>query len=130
MAVEKSVGEKYIEFLRVFTAPQDADLSKEIKTLFTPTAKKVVNLREVSTNWAETLKQMNAVKTEFGIQEIKVHEYLETADKRTGIIRWEITYNDGDVESVITIIKANAQGLIEEINEVFGQKGIYEWPAN
>ncbi len=128
--VSKSIGEKYIDFLNVFRAARGADLSKEIEALFAPTLKKVVNSREISRNRTETFKQMNEIKEDYGIQSMLVHEYLETADKRKCAIRWEISYDDGDVESVITIITANKDGLIDEINEVFGQKDIYEWSAH
>lgn len=83
-----------------------------------------------SNNRADTFKQMGKVKADYGLNEIIVYEYLETADKQKCAIRWEISYDDGDVESVITLVKANLEGLIEEINEVFGQKGVYEWSVD
>ena len=128
--VSKSIGEKYIDFLQLFKASRGADLSQEIEALFAPTLKKVVNSCEISKNRTETFKQMNAVKEDYGIQSILVHEYLEAADKRKCAIRWEISYADGDIESVITIISTNQEGLIEEVNEVFGQKNSYEWPTH
>lgn len=129
MAMQKTIGEKYMDFLKLFKTMSEAQLEKEVESLFAPNLKKVVNLRELSNNRADTFKQMSKVKAEYGLNDIIVYEYLETGDKQKCAIRWEISYDDGDVESVISVIKANAEGLIEEINEVFGQKGVYEWSA-
>lgn len=124
---ETSIGVKYMNFLEIFHCGQGVDLAKEIDDLFAPTIKKVVNLREIAHNRDQLFKQAADVKNRYGITSFKVHEYLDIPEKNTCVIRWEIAYHDGDVESVITVVKGNAEDKIIEINEVFGQKGIYEW---
>ncbi len=126
----KSIGEKYIDFLKSFIDMSEAQLEKEVETLFAPDLKELVNLSELSKSRVETLKQMKKVKADKAIKSIMVHEYFETADKQKCAILLEILYTDGEVDSVISIVKANTQGLIGEINQVFGQKDIHEWGAH
>lgn len=47
MVMQKSIGEKYIDFLKSFKAMSEVQLEKEVNTLFAPNLKKVVNLREL-----------------------------------------------------------------------------------
>lgn len=124
----KTIGQLYIEFLQLFKDSNDADLSKEIEALFSPTLIKVINSYQISKNRTETFKQMNEIRVNSKPFLIRIHEYLESADHRKCAIRWEISYaDDNTTESVITIITANGEGLIAEINEVFGEKNIYQW---
>lgn len=124
-----SIGQQYIDFLHLFKTAEHVDLSQEINALFSPKLRKTVNAYQIAQNRTDTFKQMQEIRDTCEPHSITVHEYLESSDHRKCAIRWEISYgNDDTTESVITIITADDNGLIEEINEVFGLKNAYIWP--
>jgi hypothetical protein len=97
--------------------------------LFASNVKKIINSQLICNNRNELMQQMFDVwNTSGGVEKIDLLESISNADNSIEIIRFEIFFKDGAVESVITILKKNEQGLLCEINEVFGEKCIYQWP--
>lgn len=123
-----SIGHRYIDFLHKFKEAQGIGLSQEIDDLFSPDMIKVVNSKRVCENRKEAFAQMEEVRSTYQPHSIKIHEYVDAGNQC--VIRWEIGYADNTTESVITIVSANQDGLITEINEVFGEKEVYNWPEN
>ncbi len=122
-----SIITKYIDFLNLFGQSTQADFTQEIEALFSTDIKKVVNSNVVCTTREQLLEQIKDVKQAYGIRKNNILESFSNAHDNSHVIRWEIMYEDGDVDVVITILKNNDQGLITEVNEVFNQKNSYEW---
>lgn len=123
-----TVALRYIAFLDMFHQSKSNNLISEISSLFSPEIKKVVNSQTVCSNREELIKQMDDVVEACGIEATKLLEFIMSNDNKSCVLRWEITYKDNTAESIITILKYDEKGSITEINEVFGQKGIYQWP--
>ncbi len=121
------IGNRYIEFIRQM--PTDK-LDSRWELLFCISVKKVINSKTVCSNRAQLIEQMCDVKKTYGIAQVQLLELIESIDPKINVIRFEITYNDQSIETVITIITCDEKGLIKEINEVFGEKEIYQWQTS
>ncbi len=115
-----SIGQKYFDSL----ANIRQDGFAQGLELLSPSVKKTVNLEVVCTNRDQVGRQMQDL-LKFGIKKIKLLELIEVDNKI--ILRLEITYDDNTIEAVISVLTTDDQGLIEEINQVFGEKGAYQW---
>ena len=116
------IGQQYINLISQFE-------KGVAQKLFVSNAKKIVNSKVICNNRDQLLSQMQDIKETFGITKINLLELITGIDPRINVIRFEITYGDNTTESVISIIKCDDSGLIEEINEVFGEKEIYQWQS-
>lgn len=125
-----SIGLSYIAFLTAFGQSPNNNFSKECESLFSLNVKKIINSKVICTSRAQLIKQMIDVRTTYGIHKVHLLESFESADRTADIIHWEITYaKDNSTESIMTIVKYNEKGIIEEINEVYGEKEAYQWGA-
>jgi hypothetical protein len=125
----KPVGQRYFEFVKLFTEVNREDFSQELAKTFAADVTKIINGRLVCTNSQDMLRHMKDVKNKHGISNVVLHELIRSDDNRANVIRWDITYKDNTTESIITIVKYTNDNLITEINGVFGDKGIYDWQA-
>lgn len=125
MTLLTPIGQRYIEFLLKFSKNRDPEA---MRLILAPDAKKVVNSRVICTNRDQIFQQMIDINDECGFLSLEVHQLIESVDKNVNVLRWEITYGDNTTESVITVITSNNEGQIVEINEVFGNKEVYNWP--
>lgn len=121
MSETTSIGQRYLDLIRQFTK-DDAHL------IFSSDVKNVINSKVICNNRNELISQMSDIIETFGVKKIELLELIVSSDK-VNVIRFEITYGDDTTESYITIIKCNDEGLIEEINEVFAEKGGYQWQS-
>lgn len=121
MVSQLSVGQRYRDFIT------DAAGAQTPEQLFAPAIKKVVNSKVVCHNRDELIQQMNDVHEGDGVTHIEVLDLVTGKSRNADILRFEVTFKDNSVFSVITILTANAAGKIEEINEVFGEKHGYDW---
>lgn len=115
-----TIGQRYFDFI----SQSNQDRAEE---LFSPTVKKIINSKLVCDNRDQLISQMQQVKDTFGIKKIEQLELIHDEVNFVSVIRFEITWNDDTTESIISIIKGDGTGLITEINEVFGEKAVYEW---
>lgn len=129
MTIQAPIGQRYIEFLGLLTNYDPNQFNKDVEALFSPSVKKIVNSKTVCTNLTELVGQMQDIIQTHGIKKVNLLELIKSTDPRINVLRFEISYNDNTIESVITIVKCNDAGLIEEINEVFGEKEAYQWEA-
>jgi len=119
-------GHRYINFIsQKPNNPKD----EKWKSLFAPSVKKIVNSKLICTNREQLTAQMIDIEKTFGVSHIQLLELLECANNTINVIHFEVTFNDNTTETIIAILRANDQGLIEEINEVFGTKDGYKWQA-
>ena len=101
---------------------------KTFQALFSPNVVKLVNSKLICQNQAQLLEQMLDVKNTYGIYTIVPLEIIVSG--QSTVIHWELTYTDGDPsEVIISILKANDKDEIVEINEVFGEKDVYQWQS-
>lgn len=98
-----------------------------LKKLFAPNIKKIVNSKVVCADFDQVIGQMKSIEQTPGVNNMHVLELIEAKDSHINVLRFEIAYKDKTIESVITILKRNDNGQIEEINEVFGEKDVYQW---
>lgn len=121
-------GQRYIDLMSQFIKEKfNADYLVTLKQLFAPNVKKIVNSNIVCTNLDQLIAQIKSVEQIYGIDNIHVLELIESKDARINVLRSEVIYKDKTIECVVTILKCNDNGLIEEINEVFGEKAVYQW---
>lgn len=126
---QKSIGIRYIDFLQQFIKKNDIDteLTQEVEALFSPDIKKIINSQVICTTRNNLLKQMTDIKATYAPHSVTLLEHLQ-APGHKDIIRWEISYTqDNTSETVITILTYTDNNVITEINEVFGEKNMYEW---
>ena len=116
---ETLLGQRYFNFLS--QKPTD-NHHKNWKLLFSPAVKKIVNSKVICNNLAELTNQMIDIENTYGVAYITLLDLIESKNLNVNVIRFEITYHDASTETVITILKTNSEGLVEEINEVFGAK--------
>ncbi|HZW60745.1 MAG TPA: hypothetical protein VFF04_00820 [Candidatus Babeliales bacterium] len=121
------IGQRYIALLQSLSTFNTEKFNDDCVALFSPTIKKVINSKIVCTNRKELMDQMLSIVQTYGIKNVDQLELIRDNDDTLTIIRFEITFNDNTTECVISIIKADRTGLIEEINEVFGEKEAYQW---
>jgi hypothetical protein len=121
-----TIGQKYINFIGRL---DNKDSIGALESLFSPSIKKVINSKVICSDREQLRQQMfDVLNISGGVDKIDLFENIMSRDNGINIICFEITFKDGAVESVISIIKSNSAGLIEEINEVFGEKEVYQWP--
>lgn len=120
------VGNKYINFLNQEPS-QSTD--KQWELLFAPNVKKVVNSKIICVNRDQLINQMISVENTYGVQKVELLEVIADSSGRINIIHFEVTFEDHTIETVIAILKCDDKGLIEEMNEVFGEKGTCDWTA-
>lgn len=125
----KPIGQRYVDFLRTFEATSSM---QEIEALFSPTVKKMVNSNIVSHNRDELVKQMRDVINNYGAvsSTINLLELIVGKNENINVIRFQILYKDNSTECVISIITCDDKGMIQEINEVFGDKKAYVFSAS
>ena len=116
----EQIGKQYIDCIIHFNKERAAQL-------FSPDVRKVVNSNVICSNRDQLLDQMEDVIKTFGIKQVDLLESIRSVDQTTHVIRFEISYQDNTTEAVITIIRCDDTGVIREINEVFGEKGVYQW---
>lgn len=116
---QKSIGLRYIDCITHFE-------KESAHKLFSSDARKIVNSRVICINRDQLISQMEQVHKTFGVSSVKLLELIEAIDPKINVIQFEITFKDDTTESVITIIKCTDSGLIQEINEVFGEKDGYQ----
>jgi hypothetical protein len=120
-----SVGQRYLEFI---SHPSAMNNTEQLEALFAPNVKKTVNSNLICTGRDQLAKQMKEVNDSFGISKVDPQQIIIGADSNINVIHFEISFaSDNSTESVISIIRSNDQGLIEEINEVFNDKKSYTW---
>ena len=121
-------GQEYIDLIHELVKDKFNDTSlSTLKKLFAPNIKKVVNSKTICTNIDQVTAQMKNIEQTDGVDNIKVLELIESKNSHINILQFEITYKNNSTESVITILKRNDKGQIEEVNEVFGEKDVYQW---
>lgn len=114
------ISKRYIDSIVHFNKERAAEL-------FSPDVRKVVNSNVICGNRDQLLDQMEDVIKTYGIKQVDLLESIRSVDQATHVIRFEISYQDNTTEAVITIIRCDDTGVIREINEVFGEKGVYQW---
>ncbi len=121
-----SQGQQYLDFI---VHLDSAQFLQQSNLLFASNVKKIVNSQLICNNRNELMQQMfNVWDASGGVEKVDLLESISNADNSIEIIRFEIFFKDGAVESVISILKKDDDGLLYEINEVFGEKCIYQWP--
>lgn len=118
------IGNQYINAIKKISISKNAN---EATSLFASNVKKIVNSNVICDNREQLLKQMNHFLSTDTIKEVRLLELIEASHQKANVIWLEFFYDDGDVESVMTILKYNDQNEIEEINDVYGQKHAYSW---
>lgn len=118
-----------MQYIDLISHLDDENSTKNLESLFSPLVKKIVNSRTVCIDRNQLTKQMYDIQNNYGVDKINLLECIIGNNDKTNVIRFEITYKDGTTESVISILKCDEKGCIEEINEVFGEKEIYQWPT-
>lgn len=121
-----SIGQRYIDFIN----PKNVQTYfKNPELLFSQQVRKVVNSAQLVHNINELVEQMQDVTQKYGVVAVNLLDLIEAKDNTINVIRFEITYVDHTVDCVIAILKGNKQGLIYEINDVFGEKAAYDWKS-
>ncbi len=119
----KPIGQKYFEYLSQVQkngAAQGAEI-------LSPIVKKVVNSRILCTSRDQAIKQLQELVDTYGIKKIELLKIAIGADSRENYIRFEITYDDQSVDTVASFLTCDDEGRIKEINQVYGEKGAFDW---
>jgi hypothetical protein len=121
-------GQRYINFLRQLESSHSI---LDLEALFSIDVKKIINSKIICTNRDQLIEQIQHVTQVHGNSKVNLLELIVSSNPLINIIRFEITWKDNTTDCVITVLKCNEFGLIEEINEVLGEKETYQWkPSN
>lgn len=120
-----SVGQRYIELLEKLS--RDELIDKDIVFLFSPFLKKTTNSQLICQGLVDYQAQIMHFHVTENLKQIELLEILKT--EKGEIVRFEITYADGTIDTVISILTCDQQRKIKEINQVYGAKGAYSWPS-
>jgi aminoglycoside 6'-N-acetyltransferase len=120
-----SIGQRYIALLQQLS--QDEQIERECAALFSPSLKKITNSQIICEGLADYQKQIKDFHATEKLKQVELLEIIKS--ENSDVVRFEITYQDGSVDTVISLLKYDDSGKIEEINQVYGTKGAYLWQA-
>lgn len=118
-----SIGQRYVAFLKNFISDSAADTSH----LFAPDVKKIVNSALICANREQLIEEMQDVHSSYHVKNIELLALIRTSDPLVEVVHFEISFEEADPEVAVTILKANEDGLIKEINITYGAKADYSW---
>lgn len=120
-----SVGQRYIALLQKLS--RDEPIDKEIVLLFSPSLKKTTNSQLICQGLVDYQEQIKDFHTTEKLKQIKLLNIIES--QKSEIVHFEIMYQNGTVDTVISILTCDQQGKIKEINQVYGPKSAYSWQS-
>ena len=120
-----SVGQRYISVLQKLST--GANIKEDLAQLFSPSITKITNSKFICAGHSNLLKQLYHFHTTDRIKNVQLLETIQSADCKQYVVRFEITYEGGSVDTVIAILKCDDNGQIAEINQVYGEKASYSW---
>lgn len=120
-----SIEQRYIALYQKLST--GAAIDEDVVQLFAVGVTKITNSKIICTGRSNLLKQLYHFHATDRIKSVELLETIQCADHRQVVIRFEITYQNGDIDVVISIFKSDDNGQIAEINQVYGSKGSYSW---
>ncbi len=120
-----SVGQRYIALLQKLS--RDELIDKEIVLLFSPSLKKTTNSQLICQGLVDYQAQIQDFHATEKLKQIKLLDIIES--EKSEIVHFEIMYQNGAVDTVISVLTCDQQGKIKEINQVYGAKGAYSWQS-
>lgn len=125
LAEELSVAQRYIAVLQKLST--GTSLEEDITQLFSPSITKITNSKVICAGRSNLLKQLYHFHTTDRIENVELLETIQSADCKQYVVRFEIAYEGGSVDTVIAILKCDSSEQIIEINQVYGEKASYSW---
>lgn len=110
---------KYNSFQQKIGNDTQFNVEQEISGLFNPNFKKIINGTVAVDDRTKLKKQLDDVKAMAGTWDVVIKEQIPCLDPNRCIIRYTIISKKSGNFDVMAVLKKDANGLIEEINEIY-----------
>ena len=117
--VAQSSARRHIELYQKLST--GAQIEGDACSLYDINIVKTANSTHVCSGRDNVIKQLYIFHKKDVLKEVTLLELIK-GEGNVETVRFEILYEDGDIDVVIAIVKYNDEGFITSINQVFGSK--------